>query len=98
MRPELRLVGRKNPLAKIVRSNLPGTYTCSEEGVASCLPAFAVGLALKGGEVEVYESFGLRGLFALYVRPNKKAMSQRNHQKMTGSFQKRWPEITVESW
>lgn len=73
-------------------------YDSAEAGIASWLPAFAVGVRDVGKGLEIYAPFGLEDLFAMHVRPNKTVMSRENYLAMVGSFQSRWPEITVEPW
>ena len=73
-------------------------YRCSEDGVASWLPAFAVGVMLVADGLRVFAPFGLDDLMSMHLRPNKSAMSEANYRQMTLSYRRRWPQISVQSW
>ncbi|WP_062269353.1 nucleotidyltransferase family protein [Endozoicomonas arenosclerae] len=73
-------------------------YSSSEEGIASWLPAFAVGVRLEEGGLKVFAPYGLEDLMNMYIRPNKTVMTEQSYRNMTKSFKHRWPEVTIESW
>ena len=77
-------------------------YGCAEDGIASWLPAFAVGVRLEDGGLEgkwcVVAPFGLSDLWSMRVRPNKTVMGRGDYVRMTASFKRRWPQIVVGPW
>lgn len=59
-------------------------------------PAFSVGARLDAaGEVEIVAPLGLDDLFSMTLRPNPNRPPATFWDKVTGSAQARWPELTV---
>ncbi|RXJ72832.1 hypothetical protein CS022_13320 [Veronia nyctiphanis] len=73
-------------------------YQKTEDGIASWLPAFSIGVKSVNGNIEVFSAYGLDDLFSMTVRPNKMAMSEESYLKMTDGFKRRWPEVFVLPW
>ncbi|MGI9281832.1 MAG: nucleotidyltransferase family protein [Endozoicomonas sp.] len=78
--------------------NVIEPYQSAEEGIASWLPAFAIGVRLEGSGLKVFAPYGLDDLMAMHIRPNKTVMSEQSYVAMTKSFKARWTGITVEPW
>ena len=73
-------------------------YRKTEDGIDTWLPAFAVGVRLEQSGLSVYAPFGLRDLFSMRIRPNRRQITQPIYARMVESFSRRWPEVTVEPW
>ncbi len=74
-------------------------YECVEQGIESWLSAFAIGLTFEhSGRIKLFAPYGLEDAFNMLVKPNKKAMTEVNYNKMTSGYKARWPQVKVFSW
>lgn len=74
-------------------------YECVEQGVESWLSAFAIGFTLDcDGNMNIFAPYGLEDAFNMLIKPNKRAMTESNYNKMTAGYKARWPRVKVLSW
>lgn len=70
----------------------------AEDGIATWLPAFSIGVQRTENIYYVYAPFGLNDLFKMIVRPNKRSMQLSVYQEKTKGYKERWPNITIIPW
>lgn len=59
----------------------------------------AIGARLAGDDsIEIVAPFGLRDLFAMYLRPNRSLPNKESHNAKALRCQEIWPAVTVEWW
>ena len=75
-------------------------YTSTKNAILTWpTTASAIGIRLnKNNEFEVYAPFGLKDLFELKVRANKKLISQEIFEKKAKSWKQTWPKLKVVPW
>jgi len=74
-------------------------YTSVEDGISTWpTTATAVGVRLKGNELEVYAPFGLDDLFGMVVRANKVQITEEIYMKKVQKWLRKWPQLAVVPW
>ncbi|WP_373951321.1 nucleotidyltransferase family protein [Vibrio pomeroyi] len=74
-------------------------YERVEQGIESWLSAFAIGFTIEqSNHVRIFAPYGLEDAFNMLIKPNKRAMTEANYNKMTASYKARWPQVRVLSW
>ncbi|HCM1508105.1 TPA: nucleotidyltransferase family protein [Vibrio parahaemolyticus] len=74
-------------------------YERVEQGIESWLSAFAIGFTLdSSGNIKLFAPYGLEDAFNMLIKPNKKAMTEVNYNKMTAGYKARWQQVQVLSW
>lgn len=74
-------------------------YERVEQGIESWLSAFAIGFTLDSlGNIQLFTPYGLDDAFNMLIKPNKKAMTESNYNKMTDGYKARWQKIQVLPW
>lgn len=70
----------------------------AEDGIATWLPAFSIGVQRTENVYYIYAPFGLNDLFKMIVRPNRRSMQISVYQEKTKGYKERWPNITIIPW
>lgn len=76
-------------------------YTSCEDAISSWSPCSAVGIASRGGEIEVCTPHGLDDLFSMTLRPNKDHQAHFApfaYTKKGEKWSAKWPNLTVIPW
>ncbi|MFV8462778.1 nucleotidyltransferase family protein [Vibrio campbellii] len=74
-------------------------YERVEQGIESWLSAFAIGFTIEGSDhIRIFAPYGLDDAFNMLIKPNKRAMTEQNYNKMTAGYNARWPRVRVLSW
>ncbi|EGQ8512186.1 hypothetical protein GQ852_17745 [Vibrio parahaemolyticus] len=74
-------------------------YERVEQGIESWLSAFAIEFTLdSSGNIKLFAPYGLEDAFNMLIKPNKKAMTEANYNKMTAGYKARWQQVQVLSW
>ncbi|MFM2610306.1 nucleotidyltransferase family protein [Vibrio chagasii] len=74
-------------------------YECVEQGIESWLSAFAIGFTIERlDHIRIFSPYGLEDAFNMLIKPNKRAMTEENYNKMTASYKARWPKVRVLPW
>ncbi|MEZ8055313.1 nucleotidyltransferase family protein [Vibrio sp. 10N.222.54.F12] len=74
-------------------------YERVEQGIESWLSAFAIGFTLDdSGDINLFAPYGVEDAFDMLIKPNKRAMTQSNYNKMTTGYKVRWQQVNVLPW
>jgi hypothetical protein len=60
--------------------------------------ATAIGVRLKGRELDVYAPFGLNDLFGRIVRPNKTLIPKEVYEAKIAKWAAKWQRLTIIPW
>jgi hypothetical protein len=60
--------------------------------------ATAIGVRLKGDELDVYAPFGLNDLFGRIVRPNKALITKEVYEAKAAKWTAKWQGLTIIPW
>ncbi|TON35034.1 hypothetical protein CGH58_24335, partial [Vibrio parahaemolyticus] len=52
----------------------------------------------SSGNIKLFAPYGLEDAFNMLIKPNKKAMTEANYNKMTAGYKARWQQVQVLSW
>ncbi|WP_045390223.1 nucleotidyltransferase family protein [Vibrio rotiferianus] len=74
-------------------------YERVEQGIESWLSAFAIGFTIgSAGNIKLFTPYGLDDAFNMLIKPNRKAMTETNYNKMTDGYKARWQKVQVLPW
>ncbi|MEZ9568843.1 nucleotidyltransferase family protein [Vibrio splendidus] len=74
-------------------------YDRVEQGIESWLSAFAIGFTLNdSGGIKLFAPYGVEDAFDMLIKPNKRAMTEVNYNKMTTGYKARWQQVKVFPW
>ncbi|MCF7486749.1 nucleotidyltransferase family protein [Vibrio sp. A2-1] len=74
-------------------------YYRVEQGIESWLSAFAIGFTLDdSGDIKLFAPYGVEDAFDMLIKPNKRAMTEANYNKMTTGYKARWQQVKVLPW
>ena len=48
--------------------------------------------------IRIFAPYGLEDAFNMLIKPNKRAMTEENYNKMTSGYKARWQQVQVLSW
>ncbi len=74
-------------------------YERVEQGIESWLSAFAIGFTFdSSSKIKLFAPYGVEDAFSMLIKPNKRAMTEENYNKMTAGYQARWQQVKVLAW
>jgi len=74
-------------------------YERVEQGIESWLSAFAIGFTLdSSSSIKLFAPYGVEDAFDMLIKPNKRAMTEANYNKMTAGYKTRWQQVKVLPW
>lgn len=72
---------------------------CITQTVWNAFTGRPLGVSMEQGDKwHICAPFGLRDLFSLTVRPNKKLITKDLYDQKAAKWKEKWPELHVEPW
>lgn len=73
-------------------------YSSTEDGIATWIPAFSLGVRPHSNAFHVTAPFGLNDALEMIVRPNKRQITEGIYNKMVARLLRDWPTIKIVPW